>query len=77
MPLIKNCYETLFESYLACLEHNNATMAAPSELISNMANPHLSNQTPATVARDYIAGMTDDFFLKQAKAAGCTVPQKQ
>ena len=31
----------------------------------------------ATMARDYIAGMTDDFFLKQAKAAGCTVPQKQ
>ncbi|MDO9040900.1 MAG: HD domain-containing protein [Desulfocapsaceae bacterium] len=77
MPLIKNCYETLFESYLGYLENNNATMAAPSELTSNMANPHLSNQTPATVARDYIAGMTDDFFLKQAKAAGCTVPQKQ
>ncbi len=77
MPLIKNCYETLFEFYLDCLENNGTDRAAPSDLISSMADSHLSNQTPATMTRDYIAGMTDDFFLKQAKAAGCTVPQKQ
>jgi dGTPase len=77
MPLIRNCYETLFESYLGCLENNGKGMAPPSDLISNMADSHLDNQTPATMARDYIAGMTDDFFLKQARAAGCTVPQKQ
>jgi len=42
-----------------------------------MADSSLHDQTPATMARDYIAGMTDDFFLKQAKAAGCEVPRKQ
>ena len=77
MPLIENCYEKLFESYLGRLENNGTTTAAPSDLINNMPDSHLDNQTPATMVRDYIAGMTDDFFLKQARAAGCTVPQKQ
>ena len=77
MPLIKNCYDTLFEFYLDCLENNGTDRATPSDLLSNMPDSHLSNQTPATMIRDYIAGMTDDFFLKQAKAAGCKVPQKR
>jgi dGTPase len=34
-------------------------------------------QPPEAVVRDFIAGMTDDFFLKQAAGIGCTVPEKQ
>jgi dGTPase len=77
MPLIKNCYETLFESYLNCLKNDEATCATASDLMRNMPDPPLNNQTPATMVRDHIAGMTDDFFLKQAQSAGCTIPQKQ
>ena len=77
MPLIQKCYETLFETYLASLEKNNGATAAPLGLLLPVADSYLSNQTPATLTRDHIAGMTDDFFLKQAKAASCRVPQKQ
>ncbi|MEK6201443.1 MAG: dNTP triphosphohydrolase [Desulfobulbaceae bacterium] len=77
MPLIKNCYETLFETYLDLLKDNNTGMVAPIDFITNMTETSLGNQPPATIVRDYIAGMTDDFFLKQAKAVGCTVPLKQ
>lgn len=77
MPLIKNCYDTLFESYLDLLKNDNTGIVAPIDFITNMTETSLSNQPPATFVRDYIAGMTDDFFLKQAKAVGCVVPQKQ
>jgi hypothetical protein len=29
------------------------------------------------MVRDFIAGMTDDFFLSQASAIGCSVPRKR
>jgi dGTPase len=77
MPLIKSCYEMLFEIYLGYLEKKGTVLAPPVDLMPQMPDFGLDNETPATLARDYIAGMTDDFFLKQAKAAGCTVPQKQ
>jgi len=77
MPLIQKCYETLFEACLGCLEKNDTDISPPADLLIAMTDSPLANQTPATMARDYIAGMTDDFFLKQAKAAGCTVPEKR
>ncbi|KAF0189079.1 MAG: dGTP [Desulfobulbaceae bacterium] len=77
LPLIANCYQVLFELYLHGLENNGAGLSPPLDLVTSMAESSLRDQTPATMARDYIAGMTDDFFLKQAKAAGCQVPKKQ
>jgi len=77
LPLIKDCYRTLFETYLRSLEDNTLPLPPPLDLIATMADSNLCDQTPATMARDYIAGMTDDFFLKQAQAAGCRVPAKQ
>jgi dGTPase len=77
LPLIRSCYETLFELYLHSLTNNDVSLDPPLDLISAMADTSLGDQTPATMVRDYLAGMTDDFFLQQAQAAGCTVPQKQ
>ncbi len=77
MPLIQKCYETLFESCLASQEECGPAFSPHPGLLPPMADSTPDNQSPATMARDYIAGMTDDFFLKQAKAAGCTVPEKR
>ncbi|MBW6519566.1 MAG: HD domain-containing protein [Desulfoarculaceae bacterium] len=77
MPLIKNCYETLFETYLECLADNDTGMTAPIDFMTNITDHCPHNQPPATMVRDHIAGMTDDFFLKQATIAGCKVPQKR
>jgi len=76
VPVIKTCYQTLFELYLDCLI-NNTPLLPPLNLITTMNDSQLSDQSPTSMARDYIAGMTDDFFLKQAKAAGCRIPTKQ
>jgi dGTPase len=76
-PLIRDCYETLFETYLVSLQHNKRDMQAVPDLVLTVIDSPLDDQPPAAIVRDYIAGMTDDFFLKQARAAGCKVPLKQ
>jgi len=77
LPLIQNCYQVLFELYLHGLVNNGIGLSPPLNLVISMAESNLSDQTPVTMTRDYIAGMTDDFFLQQAKSAGCKVPKKQ
>lgn len=75
LPLIRNCYETLFAHYLTQLEQGQAT--EPVDLMTDMDTSYLASHTPAAMVCDYIAGMTDDFFLKQAAGVGCKVPEKQ
>jgi dGTPase len=75
LPLIRNCYETLFTQYLHKLEEGTSTDSV--DLMTDMSPSYLASHSPAAMACDYIAGMTDNFFLKQAAAAGCQVPEKQ
>lgn len=75
LPLIQNCYEALFLHYLQELENGNTT--EPVDLMTDMDASYLASHTPAAMVCDYIAGMTDDFFLKQAAKIGCKVPEKQ
>ncbi len=75
LPLIQNCYETLFDRYLAMLKNKTATGAV--DIMTDMDPAYLLSHSPAAMACDYIAGMTDDYFLMQAAHAGCKVPEKQ
>ncbi len=75
LPLIQNCYETLFDHYLQQLENGHATEHV--DIMTDMDSSYLASHTPAAMVCDYIAGMTDDFFLKQAAGIGCKVPEKQ
>ncbi len=75
LPLIKNCYETLFSHYLYQLQNGKNTGSV--DLMTDMNSAYLSTHSPAAMVCDYIAGMTDDFFLKQAALVGCEVPAKQ
>ncbi len=45
--------------------------------MTDMDPSYLETHSPAAMACDYIAGMTDNFFLKQAESIGCKVPAKQ
>lgn len=80
LPLIQQCYTNLFEFYLDLLSssdfrHHNSPLHI--NMIRDMEEKHLSSQPPAVIVRDFIAGMTDDFFLQQAQLIGCTIPQKK
>ncbi len=75
LPLIKNCYESLFTHYLHHLQKGKTTGSV--DLMTDMDPRYLATHTPAAMVCDYIAGMTDDFFLKQASLVGCEVPTKR
>ncbi len=76
-PLIRDCYRSLFEHYLACLDSSPQHLSVDVDLMTDI-NPHyLQKYSSEEKVRDFIAGMTDDFFLKQAKVIGCKVPVKK
>ena len=76
-PLIRDCYRNLFDHYLGCLHNSPGYQCNDVDLMADI-NPHyLQKYSPEEKVRDFIAGMTDDFFLKQAKSIGCKVPTKK
>ena len=75
LPLIQNCYETLFTRYLRMLEEKETI--GPVDLMTDMDPSYLATHSPAAMVCDFIAGMTDNFFLLQAADAGCKIPEKQ
>lgn len=75
-PLIANCYKALFEHYL---HHLNRKREAISDRVDLMQHIQAAQDRPYSneeCVRDFIAGMTDDFFLEQAVAINCPIPVK-
>ncbi len=76
-PLIKDCYRHLFEHYLQVLKTFPYQVSGGIDLMTDVTLADLQNYSPEEKVRDFIAGMTDDFFLKQAQTIGCTIPLKE
>lgn len=70
------CYERLFEHYLQQLEKGPGASLADRGILHSMSEEYRAQHSPAAMVRDYIAGMTDDYFLRQARAIGCAIPEK-
>lgn len=77
LPLIEDCYSNLFNYYLDHLANTNKKNELQVDLMSDMKEEYIAEHPPAAMVCDFIAGMTDDFFLKQAKEIGCQVPVKR
>jgi dGTPase len=73
---IKECYRTLFESFIEHIARKKRNSPIFTEFLDHFASNYLEMNTPADMVRDFIAGMTDDYFLAQAAALGCQVPEK-
>lgn len=73
MPIIEQCYNALFTYYLNHLQ-NGTSGDLEVDLLDDMHQTYTEKQSAAARVRDFIAGMTDDYFLRQAAAIGCTVP---
>jgi dGTPase len=69
-------YKTLFAKYLDHIASRHEESAIFVDFLDNMAPVYLEANGPAAVVRDFIAGMTDDYFLKQAGLYGCEVPER-
>jgi dGTPase len=71
-PLIKKYSETifglfsyLFEKYLDDLEKENRRSPIFSGFLADMSDAYINQHQAAEIVRDFIAGMTDRFFLMQ------------
>ena len=74
---IHTCYEQLFAYYLQQLEQDRWKSDVGRSFLNSMSEDYLGNHSPPAIVRDYIAGMTDDYFLRQAQAIGCEVPERR
>jgi dGTPase len=76
LPLIEACYRRLFAHYLSQISsRSDNSKGGIDAIIGEVVDEEHHN--PAARVRDFLAGMTDDFFLRQAEHIGCVIPQKQ
>jgi len=71
---IGRLFEMLFEIYLEDLEKGNRESALFTGFLDGMSPEYITSHAPAEIVRDFIAGMTDAYFLKQCSER--ILPQK-
>jgi dGTPase len=76
-PLIRECYRRLFAYFLDCLEGSPRTLPHEIDLMTDIDPLFLPEYSSPERVRDFIAGMTDDYFIRQARKIGCPVPDKR
>jgi dGTPase len=64
---IGRLFELLFEVYLEDFEKERRDSALFSGFLDGMSLDYLKRHSSAEVVRDFVAGMTDDYFLKQCQ----------
>ena len=63
----KKMFNELFEKYLNDLNTENKDSSIYRSYISNMNDKYKEHNTNARIVIDYIAGMTDDYFIREYK----------
>ena len=67
-PKLGLMFRLLFERYYKDLEAGKEDSVIFSEFLDGMSAQYRENTANAMIVRDFIAGMTDDFFLRQCQA---------
>jgi dGTPase len=62
---IKKLFEMLFETYLEDMKKQRASSVIFKQFLKDMKPNYLQCHAPAEVVRDFISGMTDQYFLDQ------------
>jgi dGTPase len=73
---IRTCYRVLFETYHDQVVKMETTSEIFTEMLNHMHPDYAAAHAPAEIVRDFIAGMTDDYFLREAFFYGCAIPEK-
>jgi len=66
-PKIRLMFELLFEKYFQDLDTGNEDSDIQREFLDGMSPEYKENTPPAQIVRDFVAGMTDEYFLDQCK----------
>ena len=62
---IKKLFEMLFEKYLNDLENENHSSVIFTRFLKDMSENYLNNHRKEEMVRDFVSGMTDQYFLRQ------------
>jgi len=65
LDVIRNLFELLFDRYLRDLESDQRDSVIFTGFLTDMADAYVNAHRPAEIVRDFIAGMTDRYFLRQ------------
>jgi dGTPase len=72
---IRNLFFLLFGRYLTDMEKENRSSVIFSGFLQDMSEDYLCGHRPAEIVRDFIAGMTDRYFLSQCPESLRPLPQ--
>jgi dGTPase len=61
---IRRLFQVLFEGYLNDLNDGNQDSVIFTEYLDDMSDNYRENTVPAQIVRDFLAGMTDEYFLR-------------
>jgi len=62
---IKELFELLFDKYLADIRNQRGSSVIFRQFLKDMMPEYLQQHQPAEIVRDFISGMTDQYFLDQ------------
>lgn len=65
---IKKLFEMLYYQYLADIKKENRSSVIFSHFLEDMSSTYIENHRQEEIVRDFIAGMTDRYFLRQCPA---------
>jgi dGTPase len=75
LNIIKTLFEMLFEKYLSDIEKENRQSVIFKSFLEDMSKDYIDNQKNEEIVRDFIAGMTDRYFLQQCPEDMRPVPE--
>jgi len=66
-PKIERLFKLIFEGFLDDLTAGREDSPICAEFIKDMAPEYLADHSPPEIVRDFIAGMTDEYFLRMGR----------
>jgi len=65
LATITKLFKWLFEKYLSDLENENHSSVIFTRFLKDMSENYVNNNRKEEIVRDFISGMTDQYFLRQ------------
>ncbi|MCG8552651.1 MAG: HD domain-containing protein [Desulfobacterales bacterium] len=66
LTTVEDIFKCLFDRYMGDLAKENRASVIYSQFLNGMAEAYRLNHSHAEITRDFIAGMTDSYFIRQA-----------
>ncbi len=66
LTTIEDIFKCLFEQYMTDQEKEDGASVIFTQFLNGMDAAYKNTHTPAQITRDFIAGMTDSYFIRQA-----------